>query len=164
MSFIWDAAENSGYVLCQALQGYAPIIAEIPVTNANFQAETNPAFENINGCPCRKTEALVALANGSTEKYRVWRAADGKRFPVRIESASGSFRIDFFDIRPRSFEHDLFLPPPAFTRYSHSEAMAAELVLRTAAMRKPIEGNLLSPSAQGFEQVPSVGHNPAPMR
>src|SRR5947209_18561606 len=31
--FIWDVAENSGYVLSEALQGYAPVSARLHVTN-----------------------------------------------------------------------------------------------------------------------------------
>ena len=161
MSFIWDVAENSGYVLSEALQGYAPIVAGLAVTNVNLQAETSPAFENINGHPCRKTEAILGLANGTTAKYNVWRATDAKRFPLRIEAEPGAAKltINLSAVRFKEFEGDLFLPPNGFTRYASTNDMAAELVIRTAALEKPVDTRLLPSPTEGFESLETSPRN-----
>jgi hypothetical protein len=130
MVFVWNTAQGSGYVLNNALQGYAPYSGNVQFTNvvANKQ---NLASERIAGHDCQE-EAAMALANdGSTNLLQVWRAGDLHGFPVRISSTSLATagvltvtRIQFG--RPAEF----LMSQEGFTKYESPDAMVTELVAR----------------------------------
>jgi hypothetical protein len=127
----------------------------------NLQAESSPVFEQINGHSCRKTEAAVTLSNGSTARFFVWRASDLKRFPMRIESAGGApkLTLTFSEVVFKSFENELFQPPAGFTRYPSTDVMTTELVVRTAAMKKPVQGGMQidRPIDTGYDNMQTGG-------
>ncbi|HWI57877.1 MAG TPA: hypothetical protein VNZ22_11670, partial [Bacillota bacterium] len=82
-SFLWDVAENRGYLLSEALQGYAPVSLDLRVTN--LVAHANQAVsQQFEGHPCTTEEATAQLSDGSTAVLQVWRATDLKGFPVRM--------------------------------------------------------------------------------
>lgn len=59
-SFIWDVGENQGYVLSEALQGYAPVSSDLRVTNVAIQAGNSPA-QRVSGHPCESATATARL-------------------------------------------------------------------------------------------------------
>ena len=130
-SFIWDVAQGRGYVLSEALQSYAPVTANVTPTNLVNLAVSTMA-ELIDAHPCQQEQATVAMSDGSSAGFRVWRAADLKRFPMRISSAASTtpFTLNFSRIRLESPPAELFAPPDGFTRYESAEAMMTELVVR----------------------------------
>jgi hypothetical protein len=135
--FIWDETRDSGYVLSEALQGYAPIKSEIEppsllgITNQDIQ-------EIVDGHPCHRYQAAVQLDDGSQRHFTLWEADDVSHFPVRIEGDDGPEHMtwDFSDIRLEYPSQELFSPPDGFTLYASSVNMMNELILRDATLAK----------------------------
>ena len=100
MFFIWDTTTQKGYVLSEALQGYAPISSTAGVTN-QVELTKELASEIVNGHPCHRGQVLIALSDGSSARLTEWRADDLRRFPVRVRSeiAGREITVDFSNIR-----------------------------------------------------------------
>lgn len=144
-SFIWNVAESRGFVLSEALQGYAPISADLHVTNVAISA-AKAAAQRISGHPSEPADAAVSTANGSSA-FEVWRALDLNGFPVRIESATNAntFTLNFSKVRLELPAADIFAPPEGFTRYTSPEAMADELAARQNNLRRKSSGGMMEP-------------------
>jgi hypothetical protein len=135
--FIWDETKHSGYVLSEALQGYAPIksdagaASQLSITKEGIQAD-------VNGHPCHRCGAVVVLNNGLEARLTLWQADDVKHFPVRIEAGNGPnhMTLDFSEIRLESPAQELFLPPDGFTAYASSIALMNELIVRDSSLAK----------------------------
>lgn len=138
-SFIWDVRERSGYVLSEALQGYAPFSSQVPVGRVTTMAETaGPASERVNGHPGHEVEVAVAMEDGTTSRFSIWRASDINDFPVRIKTlgVEKPFVLNVLDVRRVTLSSNLFLPPDGFTKYSSPDAMAGEIMLRKSKPKK----------------------------
>ena len=133
--FIWDVTKRSGYVLSEALQGYAPIKSDadagslLSITKDGIQAE-------INGHSCHRCTAEVVLKDGLKAHVTLWQADDAEHFPVRIESANGPIltTLDFSEFRLEYPAQEIFLPPDGFTVYASSVAMMNELIIRETSI------------------------------
>ncbi len=139
ISFIWDLAGNSGYLLSEPLQGYAPISSTVRVTNlVTHAADAKAAQVRIEGHPCVEEEATVGSSDGSTAVYRVWRAADLKGLPVRISSGAepAARTLNLTKIKLSVPAADLFQPPDGFTKYDSAEAMMNEQAIRQQTLRQ----------------------------
>jgi hypothetical protein len=135
--FIWDETKHSGYVMSEALQGYAPIKSDIaPAGQLNITKES--IHEDINGHPCHRCQAEVVLNNGLKARLILWQADDAGHFPVRIEAVEGTnhMTLDFSGIRLEYPARELFLPPDGFTPYASSIALMNELIVRDASFAK----------------------------
>jgi hypothetical protein len=146
MFFIWDTASQKGYVLSEALQGYAPISPAAQITNV-VAVPKNPASEQVNGHLCHQVEAAVALNDGSTAKLIQWRADDLKRFPMRVRAtgAGGDVTVDFSNVRLDLPPPELFVPPSGFTKYASPMALINELMIRESSLKKGPSGGLAEP-------------------
>ena len=136
-SFIWNAAENRGWLLSEALQGSAPVSSGLSVTN--MAAEISPgAPRTIAGHPCQLETDTFRLSNGSTSVLKVWRATDLHGFPVQISSAGEStpLTIVFSRVKLGAPSAGLFSPPEGFTKYPSAEAMVDELAARQRNLRR----------------------------
>lgn len=134
VSFIWDVAMNNGYILSEALQGYAPVSSTNLFTQMLAEPDAHGTkSERIEGHACEEQSAVVASSNGASSSFRVWRAADLKGFPLRIALVTDSrpFVLHFSKVRLEVPQHGLFLPPDGFTRFDSAETMLNELYLRT---------------------------------
>lgn len=137
--FIWDVRENSGSVLNEALQGYAPITSPVLVTNVAIDPQKiGPVSEKVNGYSTKRTDVILALTDGSSAQFTVWRARELNGCPVRVRCASGRTRFDLnlSDIRLESLPREIFLPPDGFTKYTDGDTMLSELGARKATLRK----------------------------
>jgi len=137
MYFIWDSAGQRGYVVSEALQGFAPISASSRVT-ALTPANQAPVAEQANGHACHRIEKMAALSDDSTAKLTEWRADDLNRFPVRVrtERQGRQITVDFSDIRLEIPPPELFAPPGTFTRYASAAALINELMIRESSLKK----------------------------
>ena len=135
--FIWDVATGRGFVLSEALQGYAPVTMSTTPTNLITSAGGGSS-EKVAGHACEAEEALVQMSDGSHATFRVLRAADLTRVPVRISSVSNAapFALSFTKIRIEAPAADLFAPPKDFTRYESPEVMMAELLMRHQNLKR----------------------------
>jgi hypothetical protein len=135
--FIWDETRHSGYVLSEALQGYAPIISAAgPASRLNITKES--IQENVNGHPCHRCEAVVLLNSGLEAHLTLWQADDTGHFPVRIETVEGPSRmtLDFSEIRLEYPARELFLPPDGFSPYASAIALMNELIVRDSSFAR----------------------------
>lgn len=128
MVFVWDAAKSSGYALNDALQGYAPFGGTVLFTNA-VAAKPRTAPQRIAGHECEQETATVLGNDGSINLLQVWRAADLRGFPLRIDGGTNSGVLTFSKIQfgqPAEF----LMSQEGFTRYESPDAMVTELVAR----------------------------------
>jgi hypothetical protein len=148
--FVWDVKQQSGFVVSEALQGYAPISSSVQITNVDSISDTPVGVENkVNGHPGHEAKVAVASNDGSKATFSVWCAADLDDFPVRIKSLNTSepFDVNLHDIRIETIAPKLFLPPEDFTQYSSPEAMSGELAMRKSKIHAKI-------TEHQFEAIP----------
>ncbi len=102
-TFIWIVKEKRGYLLNEALQGYAPVSFGIGTTN---QTTTSDLV----------TERSKSLGD----------------FPVSFASGTGAgaVTVKLSKVRLKAAAADLFVPPKSFTMYKSPEIMAREVALR----------------------------------
>lgn len=141
-SFIWDVSEKRGYVLSEALQGYAPVAADLPVTNVVLQIG-KAAAQRLAGHPCESAEAVVQMADSTTAGFEIFRAIDLNGFPLRVESVTNSsvFTLNLSKVRLEQPPAEVFAPPDGFTKYSSAEVMADELAARQNNLRRKSTGS-----------------------
>ena len=140
-SFLWDVAGRHGYLLSEALQGYAPISSQVQATNV-LTVDSRPAAAQLEGYRCQRTTVEVECSNGSKASFQVWRASDLNAAPVRIASASPGRPLlaNFSQFRRLAPAVRLFVPPDSFTRHESAETMMAEMAMRQENLRrKPAE-------------------------
>jgi hypothetical protein len=138
--FIWDENRHSGYVMSEALQGYAAIQANAPAP-AGLNINNEGIKEDVNGHPCHRCQALVTTDDGAKLRLTLWEADDLHHFPIRIQTLDGLSRltIDFSDVRQETPSRELFLPPDGFTAYASSVALMNELIVRDARLARKYE-------------------------
>ena len=137
-SYIWDVATQSGFLLSDPMQGYAPMLSALQHTNVVFQpAPGRSGSETIDGYRCEQVVATVTSSDGTTTAYQVWRAADLKGIPVRIIPVDRpNVTLSLSKIRLEALPGQLFLPPGDFTRFESPDAMVSELLVRQAISKK----------------------------
>jgi hypothetical protein len=142
--FIWDVAESRGYLLGEALQGYAPIASDVRPTNCVARPEA-AASQKISGHAREPEETTVQTSDGRTTVLHVWRAAGLKGLPLRISTAAEASpqTITLSKIRLEVPPADLFVPPEEFTKYVNPQALVDEMALRNhnlkrAGTREPV--------------------------
>jgi hypothetical protein len=140
-SFLWKAPENRGFVLSEALQGYAPISARLAATNLVVDpGPGTPAPEKIAGYRCHLTHAIIHLGDGSVYSYEVARADELNGFPVRIRSAGNTpaFDLTLSKITTTPPPADVFAVPDGFAPYNSPEALVDELAARQLNLKRKI--------------------------
>ncbi len=154
-SFVWDMTQHSGFILSEALQGYAPIASFVQITNVvNKPGINGPVLESVNGRPCHRTEVVVSSSDGSAARFLIWREVGANGFPVKIKSVEGvtQMTINFFDTRREILAQKLFLPPDGFTTYASAAGMRDELLMRQKSVGKKVSD----------EGVSGLGHGEYP--
>ncbi len=132
-TFIRDVQERTGFILSEALQGYAPIASGIHITRDFVTSEmAGPTGEQVNGHPGHEAEVAVTTDDGATANFGVWRASDLNGFPIRIRTLKSPtpFTLSLAEIRSEDLGPKLFQPPEGFTKYPTSDAMVGELFAR----------------------------------
>jgi len=139
--FVWDVGAQQGYILSEALQGYAPISSQVQATNV-LALPAHFASEKVEGHHCQRTELEVGSTDGTKALFQVWRAADLKAAPLRIASAAPGrpVIVNLSNIRLEAPSIRLFVPPDGFTRHDSVETLMAEMAMRQENLkRKPAE-------------------------
>jgi hypothetical protein len=108
-TFIWNTSAGSGYVLNEALQGYAPV-------TFSSLADTN------------------SVPDGGLQILRTEKPGD---FPVQL--ATTNITVKLSRVRLGKPAADLMSPPQGFTRYSSAELMAQEIALRRHNLKREIQ-------------------------
>lgn len=149
-SFIWDLAENRGYVLSEALQAYAPVSSDLRVTNLAIQA-ANIATQRFSGHPCDSATATARTADGTAAEFELLRAMDLNGFPVRIQAVTRAnpITLNFSKVRLEPPPAEVFSPPDGFTKYPTPESMADEIAAR--------QQNLSRKNREPIQPIPGEG-------
>jgi hypothetical protein len=159
-SFIWDVASQSGLILSDALQAYAPVSYDLRATNVAIHSDVLPQ-RSISGHPCLPVNATVQMSDGSAAIFQVSRAADLNGLPVQISSVTNAvpLTLTLSKVRLESLPLELFGPPDGFTKYSSAETMVDELAARQHNLRrKDHSGPVELPDS------PSSPNGPSPNR
>jgi hypothetical protein len=153
--FIWDVAEGQGFLLSEALQGYAPLATNAQRCVALTVEPASVPPQKLDGQSCQRYDATARMEDGSVTGLHLWRAAALKGLPLRISPAGDSplpalrlSRVRFEPLPP-----DLFAPPASFTKYDNSRALMTELVARQRNLSlkpKPEEEPLTQPADGRF--------------
>ncbi len=135
-SFVWDATLNKGYILSEALQGYAPIASAVWFTNLVVQSSPTTTGK-VEGYRIERSTNVVAASDGKLSKFEVSRAHDLGGLAVRIASIEDPvpFIITLSQIRLEPPPEKVFLPPDGFIGYESEEAMMNELASRQQSLR-----------------------------
>lgn len=143
-SYIWDVASGTGFVLSDALQGYAPVASSLRATNLVLGA-TGGAWR----------EATAFLNDGAQAIFRIWPSGSRRPFPSRIELLGvPPLALSFSKVKLEAPPADLFAPPDGFTGYRSAEALANEIAARQYNLRRgPLE-----PALPAMRPTPGRGY------
>jgi hypothetical protein len=152
--FIWDAAQGTGFVVNEPMQGYATLSSSSQITEVSSK-ELDGVFDTIDGHRCRQSTALISLKSQNAAEFSIWKAADLKNFPMQIKGNNGQLKARFYDVRLEAPSSGVFVPPANFTLYTNSEMMLSSLIERqTRSKLKPAtqwdDDHLANPQGTGF--------------
>jgi hypothetical protein len=137
--FLADQNRHTGYILSEALQGYAPIQLSpgIALPDIESMPKDGPP-EDVNGHPTHRRAMDVSLDAGQIGHLTLWQADDLRHFPVRIQwiAPSNSVTVNFSEVRVEYPQQELFRPPDGFTTYPTPVALMNELMTRDANFAK----------------------------
>jgi hypothetical protein len=130
---IWDTAGKSGFVLSDALQGFAPVGPAFGTTYTNISALRVEQAKDLNGLATR----------------------------IEWSDPARPFTMTLSDIKPGPPPPDIFVPPDGFTKYDSEGVLLGELAARQRAVMganrkqsEDLEPNTPEPSPQ----PPSTGN------
>jgi len=134
-SWLWDAAEQRGWLLSETLQGYSPLSSRAPVTGVTA-APATPVARRPEGHPCEQQRYEFKIGN-VTKVLQVLRATDLNGFPLEIltDEPGAGYVITLSRVRFEQPPAALFAPPDSFTAYASPEAMVDELAMRQRKLR-----------------------------
>jgi hypothetical protein len=156
VTYLWDVAQESGFVLCEALQAYAPVSTGLRFTSVVSAPEPGDPVP-IDGIPCRKERATLLSSDGHESVLQVWRAPSLKNLSLKIESSATntSWNVTLSRIRWQAPE-ELFAIPTGFSKYNSPEAMLAEFTARQFNYRRKHSIDY-TPSISEMPQTASPG-------
>lgn len=137
LSYIWDVKENRGFVLIEAMQGYAPIGFNIRYTNV-LMTPAMGRTEKVEGHPCLPVAVRVVSSEGNTTEFEIRQATDLSNLPLRITGGPKGIPQSFALTRVRQGAPppELFRPPESFTRFENPDLLMSELTLRQHNLKK----------------------------
>ncbi len=134
--FLWDANRRTGYVLSEALQGYAPVKA----STQDVAILQDPATGSLGSERVGDRECLIediSFRSGATRRrFRVARSEDPAAPPVQIRSLdeNAGLTIHLSELEVERLSPELFSAPTRFSRYESGEAMVRELMRKAPVM------------------------------
>jgi len=150
--FIWDVNQGRGFVLNEALQGYAPYSVAAHVTTV--KVEDSSVYDKLGGYRSQRGEASAVLSDGSTTRFTVFRAKDLNNFPVQIKLDNGQCIVTFSDVKFERVSPGVFTPPDGFTAHQNPSAMLGTLMERQFAVKKTtIDPEDKLPDDAGFSRM-----------
>jgi hypothetical protein len=130
-SYVWNVAEDRGFLLNGPLEGYAPISLNVQFTNLVVRSGA-AAPEKVAGYVCQVSDVKATASDGAQTDLQVWRATELKGIPVRAAGTVNGVPVKFSlsKVRLEAPPEDLFLPPADFTSYASADLMVNELAAR----------------------------------
>lgn len=131
-SFLWDAAKGEGYVLSEALQGYAPI-------SHSAGGATNLTLRTAGEAGRATAATLTAqMSNGKSVEYQASSGPGSDGVPSRIAGGQPPFSATLEKVRAEPPPAEVFQVPSGFTAYKSGEAMVDELAIRYRNLKRKI--------------------------
>jgi hypothetical protein len=147
-SFLWDVRLNQGYLLCEALQGYAPVSAPTRYSELRENPEAGTP-RTVGSWLASPVTVTATMAEGAKARYEVWRVRELDGFPVRLNALEGLGGVDvnLSKIRIQPPPADVFVVPEGFTQYKSAEALVDEIAIRRRALKQSelLPGVVLEP-------------------
>jgi hypothetical protein len=136
-SFVWDLAGGRGFVLSEAMQGYAPISSSFQPTNT-IRADIT-GTQNFEGHSVQGQSVTVQMNDGTTASFELLRAPELGGVPLRVKGAgnSAAFGLSLSKVRLEQPPAELFATPDGFSQYTSAEVMADELAVRQHNLHRP---------------------------
>jgi hypothetical protein len=134
-TYSWDVAQSKGFMINEALQGYAPVSKPERVTGLELK-EIGAVYETIDGHRCQKLDATLTTSDGAQTFASVWRATDLKGFPLQIKASNGQILCVFSHVVFERVSLGAFVPPDGFSAYASADAMLSAMLERQNAIRK----------------------------
>lgn len=130
-SYLWNVTEDRGFLLSEALQGFAPVAS--PRTKAGVVLG-NPGEKSADG----RQELMVLLRDGSTNQLRIWHDRTLNDFPNRfiLGQKQDAVTVTFSKIRLQNVPRELFDLPAGFSRFASAEALVDELSMRQRQLHR----------------------------
>jgi hypothetical protein len=153
--FLWNVANNAGYILAEVLQGYAPVNGTNTYKTPVVRSEA-PSPDRVGGYACNLQEVTVEDGQGRIHMFKVWRAPELKGFPVRVQrlGTNSSLALTLSKVRLEAPPENLFSPPESFARYANPDVLMSEIVLREQNLRRKGPAEIWQSPAAG----PSHGY------
>ena len=136
-SFIWDATAGRGFVLSEALQGYAPFGSATRFGPPAVQPSPPPPADIFQDHPVSAGSAACTNRDGGQATFQLLCARDLNGLALRIETTNGPlpFTLTLSKVRIDRPADGLFQPPPGFTKYESEQALLTELVTREQSLQ-----------------------------
>ena len=131
VDLIWDGPARQGYLLSEALQGYAPVYHEVQHTNVITEIVPGSS-RRIAGHATEKAEAIIEYRDGHTLVVEVIRAKDLGNLPLKMQFLESpvTFTLALTKIERTTLIDPVFMPPNGFTAFPSSLVLIDELASR----------------------------------
>lgn len=129
LSAFWDGPAQTGYLLNEPLQGYAPIQA----ANTNSPLEIAViGDETLNGEATVKSIASLRVGSELIPQFIVWRSKGHGNLPVLIQTTNrpANLSLSLSRVRLTPPPAELFELPSGFRKYESTDVMMGELIRR----------------------------------
>ncbi len=124
-SMIWDVSKNEGWLLSDALQGYAP------VSMSSFGAATNvTGLDGAKGASGARVKVTVEMSDGRKPQLMVTLMSDEVLFPAQVECGEPMFTASFSKVSFKPPPASAFELPEGFAKFPSAEAMVDEMATR----------------------------------
>jgi hypothetical protein len=132
MRYLWDVAQNRGYMVSETMQAYALVSSAVHVTNVLTQVRSGePAWQKVDGKRCEAKEVVVLSSDGSALALEVWEGIEVNKFPLWIVATNiPFFTLNLSDLVLAPPSPELFYLPEDFAQYPNEEALVSELMIR----------------------------------
>src|SRR5262249_4349796 len=128
---------HRGFVLSDALQGFAPVSASLQFTNL-VRADAG-ATEHYDGHACQGQDITVQMSDGLNFAFHALQAADldGLALQIRAKAGSSPLTLSLSKVRRQKVSAEDFTRFEGFTSYKSPEAMADELAAQEHNLHRP---------------------------
>jgi hypothetical protein len=128
---IWNGVTHRGWLVSEALQGYAPVTESLQFTNRLTRVQSGPGAR-MEDHPVDLASVTLLGANGQNVTLKVTAARDLGGLPLRLEGLNGpgSFTLALSHLQPVRPAVEGFLAPDGYTRFASAAVLVDELAAR----------------------------------
>ena len=131
LGLVWDFSSHTGYVVCEPLQGYAPIRSTPGFTN-QWTGNSSGTGERFAGQPVISKTGVFTESDGRRGNVELSSVPTLGNLPLKIEvsKAAMPLTLTLSKIRWEKSAEEIFMSPNDFTQYKSLAALLNELEAR----------------------------------